>query len=197
MPPIKTFEDMLKHVLACFKRGAGEGKPLHQSCLKITFIIVGALKKSYLKEAAADYLQRIKRCIPVESIVVKENSPGGKSVAAHAARVIPSLKKEAQDIRGRCKHGDFKVALSDAGVMLDTKGFSKFIEDFITGRRAGKERLCFIVGGAYGLDKGIIAEADMTLSLSRMTLPHEMAFVVLLEQVYRALTIIKREPYSH
>ncbi|MBI5970127.1 MAG: 23S rRNA (pseudouridine(1915)-N(3))-methyltransferase RlmH [Deltaproteobacteria bacterium] len=141
------------------------------------------------KEAAADYLQKIKRCVPVESIAVKD--AGGKSPS------LASLKKEAQDIRGRLKRGDFIVALVDSGSALDTKGFSKFIEDFLTGRRAGKDRLCFMVGGAWGLDKGIITEADMTLSLSRMTLPHEMAFVVLLEQVYRALTIIKREPYSH
>lgn len=159
--------------------------------MKIIFITVGAPKKPQFKEAAADYFQRIKRYVPAESIAVKDGGGGGKSGS------VQLLKKEADDIRGRFRPGDFKVALSDSGAALDTKGFSKFIEDFLSGRRAGKERLCFIVGGAYGLDKSIVAEADMTLSLSRMTLPHEMAFVVLLEQVYRALTIIKGAQYSH
>lgn len=161
--------------------------------MKIIFITVGALRKPQFKEAAADYFQRIKRYVPAESVIVKVREGGGGGNPASSG----SLKKEAQDIRGRFKSGDFKVALADSGAAFDTKGFSKFIEDFLTGRRAGKERLCFIVGGAYGLDKDIAAEADMTLSLSRMTLPHEMAFVVLLEQVYRALTIIKGEKYSH
>ncbi len=159
--------------------------------MKITFITVGAPKNKCFKEAAADYLARIKRYVPAESIVVKEGGKGEKSGS------VQTLKKEAQDIRNRFRPGDFTVVLADTGVALDTKGFSKFIEDFLTGRRAGKERLCFIVGGAYGLDMGLVAEADMTLSLSRMTLPHELCLVVLLEQVYRGLTIIRGEKYSH
>ena len=159
--------------------------------MKITFITVGAPKSGCFKEAAADYFQRIKRYAPAESIVVKEGLKGEKSGS------VQTLKKEAREIRGRFKPGDFIVALADSGSALDTKGFSRFIDDFLTGRRAGKERLCFVVGGAWGLDKDVVAEADMTMSLSRMTLPHELCLVVLLEQVYRALTIIKGEKYSH
>ena len=80
------------------------------------------------------------------------------------------------------------------GAGFSSKEFSGFMEKVFSG---GKKRIVFLIGGAYGLDRALVEEADLTLSLSRMTLPHELCALVFVEQLYRAFTIIKGEPYSH
>jgi 23S rRNA (pseudouridine1915-N3)-methyltransferase len=104
------------------------------------------------------------------------------------------LKREANRIIAKVGKGDFVVALNDRGRSYTSKGFAEQIERLLTGE---KKRVCFIIGGAYGFHPSIIERADLTLSISPMTLPHEIARLVMVEQIYRAFTILKREPYSH
>ena len=159
--------------------------------MKITIISVGSLRKSCVKDAVEDYLKRIGNYCGVSSVEVKEEPYSKKTIKAIKE---DSLKKEAERIRKLFKPGDFAVALDNGGKPFTSAEFSRFVEGFMTG---GGKNLSFVVGGPYGLHRSVIEAANATLSLSKMTMPHEMAFLVLVEQVYRAFTIIKGEPYSH
>ncbi|MEE9615102.1 MAG: 23S rRNA (pseudouridine(1915)-N(3))-methyltransferase RlmH [Thermodesulfobacteriota bacterium] len=156
--------------------------------MKIVFLCVGGIKKGYIARGVEEYLKRIGRYSPVEVIEVKEGP------APKGAPRVDVLKREAERIVKKLGKRDFIVALSDTGRVFDSKGFSGFFERILSG---GKQRICFIVGGAYGLHPTVVEGADANLSLSAMTMPHELARLVLFEQVYRAFTIMKGEPYSH
>ena len=146
------------------------------------------MKTPYVKQGVFEYVKRLKRYAPFEVIAVKEEPykpPRPKEGV---------LLKEAGAIRKALAKGDFVVALSDGGAGFSSKEFSGFIEKVFSG---GKKRIVFVIGGAYGLDRALVEEADFRLSLSRMTLPHELCALVFVEQLYRAFTIIKGEPYSH
>lgn len=159
--------------------------------MKITIISVGSLRKSCVKDAVEDYLKRIGSYCGVSSVEVKEEPYSKKTIKAVKE---DSLKKEAERIRKLFKPGDFTVALDDGGKGFTSGELAKFIEGFMLG---GGKNIVFVVGGPYGLHPSVIASVNATLSLSKMTMPHEMALLVLAEQIYRAFTIIKGEPYSH
>jgi len=156
--------------------------------LKITFISVGAVKKASVKEVVDEYLRRIGNYSRVESVEVKEESSTPKTPRERI------LKKEGERILGRLSRGDYVVALADSGKEFTSASLAAFVEGFM---ESGRKNLCFVTGGAFGLHKDVLGSADMILSLSRMTLPHDLARLVLAEQVYRAFTIIRNEPYSH
>lgn len=158
------------------------------STLKITIISVGSLKKSCIKDSVEDYLKRIKNYCGALRLEVKEEPYSRKALTQEC------LKKEAGRVRKTFKPGDFIVALDSHGVSNTSGGLAKFIEGFMAG---GGRNISFVVGGPYGLHSSVKEAANLTLSLSKMTLPHELALLVLTEQIYRAFTIIKGEPYSH
>jgi len=151
----------------------------------IRLIVVGQAKAPYFRAAAAHYLEALRRYLPAEEIVARD----GKSSD-------PARRKaeEAKAILSR-------LGPRDALVVLDEGGRS-----YPSRELAGKLRImvedpgrapCFVVGGAYGLDAAILARADMTLALGPGTLPHELARVVLYEQLYRAAAINAGAPYHH
>ncbi|MFQ5428244.1 MAG: 23S rRNA (pseudouridine(1915)-N(3))-methyltransferase RlmH [Thermodesulfobacteriota bacterium] len=158
--------------------------------MKITFVLTGTLKKSYLRDGFAEYVKRISRYCALEVAEIKDSEYGKKS--SHEA----GLRKEAERIE-KCLAGKgaMRVALTErkAGKTFTSKAFSEFIDSRLT---EGRD-IAFIIGGPYGLDRDLIKGSEMALSLSAMTLPHEMAALVLAEQVYRAFTILRGEPYSH
>jgi len=156
--------------------------------LKVTFISIGSLKKSFARSGVDDYLKRIGNYIKAESVDLKEESASPKTPRERV------LKKEAERILGKLSAGDYVVALADSGKEFTSASFAAFVEGLMS---SGKKNLCFVTGGAFGLHKDVLESADMIMSLSRMTLPHDMARLVLAEQVYRAFTIIRNEPYSH
>lgn len=156
--------------------------------MKITFVAVGSVKKSSIVEASADYLKRIKRYAPVDMIEVKDE---GASLKMPREDV---LRKEGQRILSALGQGGYTVVLADSGSSMTSAAFSKFIEGLMN---QGRKTVSFVVGGAYGLHKDVYERADLVLSLSAMTLPHDLARLFLYEQVYRAFTIMKGEPYSH
>lgn len=156
--------------------------------MKITFISVGSIKKGYYREGIEEYLKRIKKYSPVEAIEAKDESSSIKMPKDDI------LKKEGERILKKINEADFVVVLADKGRQFTSHGLAEFIADFMAG---GKKNLCFVIGGAWGLHQSVYDRADLTMSLSSMTLPHELARLVLSEQVYRAFTIIRGEPYSH
>ncbi len=156
--------------------------------MNICFLCVGKVKKAGVGEAAAEYLKRIKRYIGVEVIEVKDETASSRMPREDV------LKGEGERLLSKTKPGDYIAVLADSGREMTSQGLSKHIEGLMN---TGRKRLVFIVGGSYGIHENVYNRADIVLSLSRMTLPHDIARLVLYEQVYRAFTIIRNEPYSH
>lgn len=158
--------------------------------MKITFLAVGPIKKPYAKDGVNEYVKRIGNYTQVEAFDIKEEkytakTPRPEIVAREGARILAKVKPS-----------DFLIVLSDNGTGFSSEAFAEKIGEIIGGR-AGKKGMAFVIGGPYGLSKEVVDRADLVLSLSKMTLPHDLARLVLSEQVYRAFTILKGEPYSH
>jgi len=156
--------------------------------LKITFVAVGSVKKKAVADAAADYLKRIKRYAPAEAAEVRDEGASPKVPREDV------MKKEGQRIIAALGESSYTVVLADNGRQMTSHEFSRFIERLMD---QGRKNVSFVVGGAYGLHRDVYDRADLVLSLSAMTLPHDLARLVLYEQVYRAFTIMRGEPYSH
>ncbi|MCK4846522.1 MAG: 23S rRNA (pseudouridine(1915)-N(3))-methyltransferase RlmH [Deltaproteobacteria bacterium] len=159
--------------------------------MKILLLSVGTIKKSYMSSAIEDYLKRIKRYTPLDVLSVKDETLSVKMPRGDV------LKREGARIAAKLKDGDYIISLTDSGEGFTSHKFSEKIERILASTGITARRIVFIVGGAYGLDEDIIARSNISLSLSKMTLPHELARLVLAEQIYRAFTIMRSEPYSH
>jgi len=156
--------------------------------VKITLLSVGSMKRSILAEPLADYTGRIARYLPFEMIEVRDAPASKKTTPVEASRT------EGERILSRIRPGDYVVALDERGRGFTSNKFAKFLAARMN---EGLKNVTFVVGGAWGLDPTVIERADLVLRLSDMIMPHELARVVCAEQVYRALTIIRGEPYSH
>ncbi len=149
--------------------------------MKIVFICVGAIKKQYLREGFFEYINRIERYSPVEVLEIKKDTLS--SGIKDAGRILDKLRKD-----------DYVVVLDEKGSAFVSDRFARWLEAIFS---RGKRRLCFVAGGPYGFHESVKERADLLLSLSPMTMPHDLARVVLAEQIYRAFTIMRGEPYSH
>jgi 23S rRNA (pseudouridine1915-N3)-methyltransferase len=145
--------------------------------VRIAIIAVGKIKQAGLRSELDDYLGRIRRYASCDEIELKDGSD-----AELQQRFDKAIPKRAQSI-----------ALEVEGRALTSQGLAEMV------RRAelAATPLAFLIGGAYGLPKTVSSAAHSQLSLSAMTLPHRLARVLLAEQVYRAFTILRNEPYSH
>jgi 23S rRNA (pseudouridine1915-N3)-methyltransferase len=112
-----------------------------------------------------------------------------KLLARHTRLELVEVREE-QSVEGRIPDGAYVIGLDSSGVEFASEDFARWLED----RRQSGRDLCFVVGGPRGLD---LDSCDMKLSLGRMTLPHQLARVVLLEQIFRANKILAREPYHY
>jgi len=154
--------------------------------VQLKFLWVGATRNSCYVRAEADYLKRIRRSVPCEQISVREarkTDPRARS---------SGLNRELEAVRQKLKDGTYLVALDEAGRELTSVEFSRFLNEMLVGPI---QEVTFVCGGHLGLSEQLLSQCDFRLSLSRFTLPHELARVVLLEQVYRALSILKGLPY--
>lgn len=152
--------------------------------MKVQVIVVGKVR-GVLKEAVEEYERRAARYWKLEVVEVSAGAGRG----AGAAEVMAA---EAERIRGRLSTGLEVVALTREGKRMNSEVLSHTLETLGVRSSPGA---AFVIGGAFGIDPGFVAEARRTLSLSAMTLPHEMARLVLAEQLYRAGTILRGEPY--
>lgn len=145
--------------------------------------IISPWKQSgLLKDSEKEYLKRINRYASIELAEIK----GVKGEDREA------IKREGERILSRVQENSYLVALTERGRGFDSAEFSRWLEEMAV---KGTSYITFIVGGAAGLDDSVLGKADMTLSLSPMTLPHQLARLVFIEQLYRAFTIIKGESY--
>lgn len=153
--------------------------------LQIQIIAVGKLRQAFWQKAAMEYLDRLQRYASVELREVKDAFGQGRSEKE-------ALEEEARRIGGRLQPQAMLVLLDKDGRQYSSEQFAELFKKEIDKGR----RLCqFVIGGPAGVEPGLLERATLRLSLSAMTLPHEMARVVLLEQIYRAFTILRGEKY--
>ena len=154
--------------------------------MRLRLVVIGRDRRDPLCEAAASYLERVRRYFPVELVELKEE-PARKSTPVDRVR-----STEAERIKKAIKGTDVVVALDERGKTLTSPDVAARLA-----RWAGEGRgsVDFVIGGPEGLDPALLSEVARRWSLSRLTLPHRMARLVLAEQLYRGCTIMKREPY--
>ncbi len=157
--------------------------------MKITCITVGKIKERYFTDAIREYSKRLGRYCKLEIIEVPdEKTPDG----AGEAEELAIRHKEGERILKAIRDDAYIIALAIEGQMLDSVALSKKIEEL--GIR-GESHIQFLIGGSLGLSPEVLKRADFLLSFSKMTFPHQLMRVILLEQLYRSYRIMKHEPY--
>lgn len=157
--------------------------------MKITCVVVGKIKEKYFTDAIKEYSKRLSRYCKLEIVeLADEKTPDGASEAEELA----IREKEGERIRKVLKDDAYVIALAIEGKMLDSVELSKKIESLGI---SGTSHIAFVIGGSLGLAPAVMKRADYALSFSRMTFPHQLMRVVLLEQLYRSYRIMKNEPY--
>jgi len=152
---------------------------------KLRIIAVGTLRSPHWKAAAAHYFERLKHWRRIQEHVVKNADAG----LPEAERV----RLEGQRLLLAVQMGDYLICLDERGKSMPSLMFAALLDEIATTSRTP----CFMLGGAFGLDEAARSKARLVLSLGPMTLPHELARVLLLEQVYRAESILRKTPYHH
>ena len=157
--------------------------------MKITLITVGKIKEKYLRDAIAEYSKRLSRYCKLEIVeVADEKTPDQASET-----VEENIRaKEGERILKYIKDDMYVITLEIDGKMLSSEEFAGKIESLGV---QGKSSIAFVIGGSIGLGKEVLRRSDYTLSCSKMTVPHQLMRVILLEQVYRGYRIINGEPY--
>lgn len=157
--------------------------------MKITLITVGKLKEKYLKDGIAEYSKRLGRFTKLDIIeLADEKTPDSASVAENQA----ILDKEGQKIFQKISDRSFVIALAIEGKMLSSEELSQTMAD-VTLRSFSD--ITFIIGGSLGLSPAVKQRADILLSFGKITLPHQLMRLVLVEQIYRAFMIQQGSPY--
>ena len=147
--------------------------------MKITIVTVGKIKEKYLRDAIAEYTKRLSKYCKLEIVeVVDEKTPdNASSIVENQIR-----DKEAERIQKYLKDDAYVITLEIGGKMLDSVEFSKKIEQLGI---QGKSHIIFVIGGSIGLGEEVLRRSDFAISFSKMTFPHQLMRVILLEQIYR------------
>ena len=157
--------------------------------MKMTVITVGKIKEKYLKDAIAEYSKRLSKYCKLEMIeVADEKTPD------HASEVVEDgiRSKEAERILKYVKDDAYVITLEIGGKQLSSEELADKIDKLGV---QGTSHIIFIIGGSIGLGKEVLNKSNYALSFSKMTFPHQLMRVILLEQVYRSYRIISNEPY--
>lgn len=157
--------------------------------MKITVVAVGKIKEKFFEEAIREYSKRLSRYCKLEILQVADEKTPDKASEALENQI---KEKEGERILAQIRDGAYVIALAIEGKMLDSEELADKIN--ILGI-SGVSQIIFVIGGSLGLSKKVLDRADYKLSFSRMTFPHQLMRVVLLEQVYRGYRIICGEPY--
>ena len=156
--------------------------------MRIKLICIGKTDQSYLIEGEQRYLKRIVHYVSLEKVEV----PDIKNQKKYSQDQIKQL--EGKEFLERIQSNDIVYLLDEHGKMNDSVGFSQFMQQQFN---TGNKQLVFLIGGAYGFSEEIYQRANGKISLSQMTFSHQMIRLFFLEQIYRAMTILKGEPYHH
>ncbi len=156
--------------------------------MKIVVIAVGKTTTDYIARGIDEFLRRANRYVGVELLVIPDVRP------SKAQSEESQKQQEGRSILAALQPGDIVTLLDERGKEMGSREFSAMIERRMV---QGIKRLVFVIGGPYGFSKEVYDRADDKLSLSRMTFTHEMVRLFFMEQVYRAMTIMRGEPYHH
>ncbi len=156
--------------------------------MKVKFLVVGKTAEKNLKEMIDRYIKRSNFYINLEYVELSDIKKSKKMS-------VELLKKQEGDlILSNISNGDEVILLDEIGKEFTSKGFSDFIQNKML---YSNRNITFVVGGAYGFTEKVYQRADSKLALSQMTFSHQMIRLLFVEQLYRAMTIIKGEPYHH
>ena len=156
--------------------------------MKISLWTIGKANEAYVREGIEDFTKRISRYFPVEWNII----PVPKN--ASFLSEIDLKKKEAEIILQWLRPEDFLVVLDEKGKQLSSEGLAQFLQ---TRSNESVKNIVFLIGGTFGLEKQILTKAKFTWSLSQLTFPHQLVRLILVEQIYRACTILRNEKYHH
>ena len=145
--------------------------------MKLKIVSVGRERADPFASAVADYATRCRKFLPVDEVILKKDRED---------RIATRMLKEAEK-------GDLLVALDERGEEYDSRQFAKIVSGWMN---RGFRQVTLSIGGADGLPDDVVNAAGLTMALSKMTLPHRMARLMLMEQLYRALCIIRNVPYQ-
>lgn len=152
--------------------------------MRLIVLAIGDRIPAWAEDACAEYVRRMPREARLEIVAVKPEPRAGQGAAQIKAA-------EAARLQARCPPGALRVALDEHGRQVSTRELA----DLLAGWMQSGRDVAFFIGGADGLDAGLLAQADLKLALSRLTLPHALARVLLAEQLYRAASLIAGHPY--
>ena len=156
--------------------------------LSVNIICVGKLKESYLREAVEEYSKRMRPFCKLSVIELSEERVGDDPSPAEIRRTVEA---ESERIAAKIQKGDHVIAMCVEGKAISSEEFSARIEEI----QQTHSTIDLIIGGSWGLSDGLKARADLRMSMGRMTFPHQLCRVMLLEQLYRAFQISKGTKY--
>jgi 23S rRNA (pseudouridine1915-N3)-methyltransferase len=156
--------------------------------MKIKFIVTGKTDSEYLRSAISVYENRLKHYIHFELIHIPDVKNSGK------LNELQLKRKEGENILSQLSSGDEMILLDERGETYSSSEFSRLLSRKIN---SGNRAVVFVAGGAYGFSEEVYDRASSQISLSRMTFTHQMVRLIFVEQLYRAFTILRNEPYHH
>ena len=157
--------------------------------MNVKVLCVGKIKEKFYREAIEEYTKRLSKYCSVSIVEVADEKT---SENASSTEINIVKDKEGERILKNISEKDYVIALAILGKQMDSVAFSKYIEDLGI---QGKSSLVFVIGGSLGLSDAVLKRADYQVSFSKMTFPHQLMRVILLEQIYRGMRIMKNEPY--
>jgi 23S rRNA (pseudouridine1915-N3)-methyltransferase len=157
--------------------------------MKITLVTVGKIKEKFYTDAIAEYSKRLSRYCKLEIIQVADEKTPDKASEAEERQI---KEKEGDRILAQIKDTSYVIVLAIEGKQLSSEELAAKLDQLGV---SGRSDLVFVIGGSLGLSEAVMRRADYALSFSRMTFPHQLMRVVLLEQIYRGFRINAGEPY--
>lgn len=156
--------------------------------MKVTLICVGKVKEKFYRDAIKEYEKRLGAYIKLNTIEISDE----KVKVENDSEIALAMEKEGNNILSKIKDNQYVITLEILGKNLSSEEFASKIDNLML---IGKSDMALVIGGSYGLSDSVKKRSDFALSFSRMTFPHQMMRVVLLEQVYRAYRIITGASY--
>ena len=156
--------------------------------MKMQFWTIGKAHEKYVRDGIELFTQRINRYFPAEWNII----PTPKNAGMMSEMDL--LKKEGELILDFLKKDDYLILLDERGKQNTSEQFSSFLQERMMERQ---KNMVFLIGGAYGVSKELMARANYTWSLSKLVFPHQLVRLILSEQIYRACTIMRNEKYHH
>ena len=157
--------------------------------MKITIVCVGKIKEKFYRDALAEYTKRLSRYCSLTIMEVADEKTKEQASETECAII---KDREGERILKSIRDDGYVIALAIDGKTLDSVDLSEKIDKL---GLSGKSNVYFVIGGSLGLSDAVMKRADYKLSFSRMTFPHQLMRVILLEQIYRSYRIINHEPY--